>query len=91
MSEEANKPKYVGAMPEDEPRIGVYVCHCGSNIAGVIPPDQVVDFAGNLPGVVHAAETMYACADSGQRLIKEDIKKHGLNGVVLSACSVRMH
>jgi heterodisulfide reductase subunit A len=91
MSEENNKPKYVGAMPEDEPRIGVYVCHCGSNIAGVIPPDQVVDFAGNLPGVVHAAETMYACADSGQRLIKEDIKKHGLNRVVVSACSVRMH
>jgi len=78
-------------MPEDEPRIGVYVCHCGSNIAGVIPPDQVVDFADKLPGVVHAAETMYACADSGQRLIKEDIKKHGLNRVVVSACSVRMH
>ncbi len=91
MSEEINKPNYAGAMPGDDPRIGVYVCHCGSNIAGVIPCDQVVDFAVNLPGVVHAVETMYACADSGQRLIKEDIARHGLNRVVVSACSVRMH
>jgi heterodisulfide reductase subunit A len=91
MSEDSEKVKHIGAMPEDDPCIGVYVCHCGSNIAGVIPPDQVVDYVGNLPGVVHAAETMYACADSGQRQIKEDIKKHGLNRVVVSACSVRMH
>lgn len=76
---------------EKDLRIGVYVCHCGSNIAGVIPPGEVVEFAGKLPGVAHAAETMYACADSGQRLIKDDIKKYGLNRVVVSACSVRMH
>jgi heterodisulfide reductase subunit A len=69
----------------------VYVCHCGSNIAGVIPPEEVVDFAGKLPGVVRSIDTMYACADSGQRLIKEDIAKYGLNRVVVSACSVRMH
>ena len=75
----------------EEPRIGVYICHCGSNIAGVIPPKEVVEFASNLPGVVRATDTMYACADSGQRLIKEDIKKHNLNRVVVSACSVRMH
>ena len=76
---------------EEELRIGVYICHCGSNIAGVIPPEEVVEFAGKLPGVVRSIDTMYACADSGQRLIKEDIAKYGLNRVVVSACSVRMH
>jgi len=76
--------------PEEE-RIGVYVCHCGKNIAGVIPVDEVAEWASHLPGVVHATDTLYACADSGQTLIKEDIKKHNLNRVVVSACSVRMH
>lgn len=72
-------------------RIGVYVCHCGSNIGGVIDPEKIVEFAQGLPDVVHAADTLYACADSGQRLIKEDIKKYNLNRVVVAACSVRMH
>lgn len=72
-------------------RIGVYICHCGSNIAGVIDPKEVANFASRLPGVVRATDTHYACADSGQTLIKEDIKKYNLNRVVVSACSVRMH
>ena len=72
-------------------RIGVYVCHCGSNIAGVIDPSVVADYAATLPGVVRAINTPYACADSGQNLIKEDIKEYNLNRVVVSACSVRMH
>ena len=72
-------------------RIGVYICHCGSNIAGIIPPAEVAEWAAGLPGVVRATDTLYACADSGQNLIKEDIKKHNLNRVVVSACSVRMH
>ena len=75
----------------EELRIGVYICHCGSNIAGVIPPAEVAEWAANLPGVVRATDTLYACADSGQSLIKEDIKKYNLNRVVVSACSVRMH
>lgn len=75
----------------EELRIGVYICHCGTNIAGVIPPKEVVTFAEGLPDVVRATDTLYACADSGQRLIKEDIKKYNLNRVVVSACSVRMH
>ena len=85
MTEPSNENK------DEELRIGVYVCHCGSNIAGVIDPKEVVEFAENLPDVVHATDTMYACADSGQRLIKEDIKKYNLNRVIVSACSVRMH
>jgi heterodisulfide reductase subunit A len=72
-------------------RIGVYVCHCGSNIAGVIDPTAVAEYAATLPGVVRAVDAPYACADSGQSLIKEDIKKYNLNRVVVSACSVRMH
>ncbi len=76
---------------QEEMRVGVYICHCGSNIAGVIPPAEVAEWASHLPGVVHATDTLYACADSGQTLIKEDIKKYNLNRVVVSACSVRMH
>ena len=75
----------------EELRIGVYICHCGSNIGGVIDPKEVVEFAEGLPDVVRATDTLYACADSGQRLIKDDIKKYNLNRVVVSACSVRMH
>jgi heterodisulfide reductase subunit A len=75
----------------EELRVGVYICHCGTNIAGVIDPKEVVEFAKGLPDVVHATDTLYACADSGQNQIKEDIKKHKLNRVIVSACSVRMH
>ncbi len=78
-------------VPNEELRIGVYICHCGHNIAGVIPPEEVADWAKNLPGVVRSTTAMYACADSGQTQIKEDIKKYNLNRVVVSACSVRMH
>lgn len=77
--------------PNGNLRIGVYVCHCGSNIAGVIDPAAIAEFAAGLPGVVRAINTPYACADSGQTLIKEDIKKYNLNRVVVAACSVRMH
>jgi heterodisulfide reductase subunit A len=80
-----------GDNGHEDLRIGVYICHCGSNIAGVIDPAVVAEFASTLPGVVHATDTLYACADSGQNLIKEDIVKHKLNRVVVSACSVRMH
>ena len=81
----------VEGIGNEEVRTGVFVCHCGSNIAGVIDPQAVAEYAATLPNVVRATETMYACADSGQNLIKEEIKKHNLNRVVVSACSVRMH
>ncbi len=75
----------------EEPRIGVYVCHCGSNIASVVTPSEVVEYAKDLPGVVIAKEHRYMCSDPGQSLIQEDIKKYGLNRVVVGACSVAMH
>jgi heterodisulfide reductase subunit A len=76
---------------DDDLRIGVYVCHCGSNIAGVVDTAEIAEFASTLPGVVHASDPPYACADSGQSIIKEDIVKYNLNRVVVSACSPRMH
>ncbi len=81
----------VEGIGNEEVRTGVFVCHCGSNIAGVIDPQAVAEYAAMLPNVVRATETMYACADSGQNLIKEEIKKHNLNRVVVAACTVRMH
>jgi heterodisulfide reductase subunit A len=72
-------------------RIGVYVCHCGSNIGGVIDVKDVVSYAATLPGVVISKDNQYMCADPGQTLIREDIKKHKLNRVVVAACSVRLH
>jgi len=75
----------------NELRIGVFVCHCGTNIAGVIDPKEVAEYAAQLPGVVLAKDTRYACADSGQALIREDIVAHKLNRVVVAACSPRLH
>jgi heterodisulfide reductase subunit A len=72
-------------------RIGVYVCHCGSNIASVIDPKQVAEYAATLPDVVLTNNSLYTCSDAGQRQIQEDIKKHKLNRVVVAACSVRLH
>lgn len=86
-----NQPQNDNNNEDEAFRIGVYICHCGTNIAGVIDPKEVVEFAESLPDVVRATDTLYACADSGQRLIKDEIKKYNLNRVVVSACSVRMH
>ena len=72
-------------------RIGVYVCHCGSNIAGVIDPKAVAQHAATLPDVVVARDYLYLCGDPGQNLIKQDIAEHKLNRVVVAACSVRLH
>jgi len=78
-------------MPQEELRIGVYVCSCGSNIGGVIDPGAVAEFASNLPDVVLARDNLYMCGDPGQNLVREDIGQHNLNRVVIAACSVRMH
>ena len=76
---------------EDEPRIGVFVCHCGHNIAGTVDVEAVAHMASNLPGVAFAADEMFMCSDAGQTLIKEKIKEHNLNRVVVASCSPRMH
>jgi len=72
-------------------RIGVYICHCGTNIRGTVDVEKVRDYVKNLEGVVIARDYRYMCSDPGQELIKKDIKEHGLTGVVVAACSPRMH
>ena len=74
-----------------EPRIGVYICHCGSNIAGTVDVEDVTRFAQDLDGVVVARDYKFMCSDPGQELIKQDIKELGLNRVVVAACSPTMH
>jgi len=72
-------------------RIGVYVCHCGINIASVVDVAAVRDYAKTLPGVVLAKDYQYMCSDPGQEMVREDIGEHNLNRVVIAACSPRMH
>lgn len=73
------------------PRIGVYICHCGVNIAGVIDVAEVVRFAARLPGVLVAQDYPYMCSEPGQALIQEDIARQNLNRIVVASCSPRMH
>ncbi len=74
-----------------EPRIGVYVCHCGSNIAGTVDVVEVARFAGNLDSVEVARDYKFMCSEPGQNLIEEDIKTLGLNRVVVASCSPTLH
>jgi heterodisulfide reductase subunit A len=78
-------------VPEIRPRIGVFVCHCGKNIAGTVDVAKVAEAASRFPGVVYATHYEYMCSDPGQALIQRAIKEHRLNGVVVAACSPTMH
>ena len=72
-------------------RVGVYVCHCGTNIAGTVDVHELAAFGATLPGVVVSREYKYMCSDPGQELIKQDIKDHGLNRIVVASCSPHLH
>ncbi len=72
-------------------RVGVYICHCGINIAATVDIDRVTAFARTLPHVAVARNYQYVCSDPGQDLIKNDIKNLGIDRVVVAACSPRMH
>jgi heterodisulfide reductase subunit A len=72
-------------------RIGVYVCHCGTNIAGAVDVDSVVEYATGLPSVTVARGYKYMCSDPGQELIKEDIRSNDLERVVVASCSPSLH
>lgn len=78
-------------VSNEEPRIGVYVCHCGVNVGGVVDVPAVADYAKTLPNVVVAKNYKYYCSDPGQQSIQEDIKEYNLNRVVVAACSPRLH
>jgi heterodisulfide reductase subunit A2 len=75
----------------DDPRIGVYVCHCGTNISQTVDVAAVAKYAAKLPGVVVAREYKYTCSEPGQEMIRQDIRGLGLNRVVVTACSPLMH
>ncbi len=85
MNEQVEPPQ------SEEIRIGVYVCHCGLNIAGSVDCTEVAKFASQLPNVVLAKDLRYTCSDQGQETIKQDIKEHKLNRVVVASCSPRLH
>ena len=72
-------------------KVGVYICHCGTNIAGTVDVEAVADFASALDGVVIARHYSYMCSDPGQDLIKEDVVELGLTKVVVAACTPLMH
>lgn len=78
-------------MAKSAPKIGVYICHCGINIASTVDVKAVAEYAATLPNVVVSRDYMYMCSDPGQDLIKKDIKEIGLTRVVVAACSPRMH
>jgi heterodisulfide reductase subunit A len=72
-------------------RIGVFVCHCGLNIAGAVDVERVAEEIRKYPGVAYAVEYKYMCSDPGQNIIREAIREHNLDGVVVAACSPTMH
>ncbi|MFP4621713.1 MAG: FAD-dependent oxidoreductase [Bacteroidales bacterium] len=74
-----------------EPRIGVFVCHCGVNIASVVDVEKVSRYIETLPGVVHAEHTLYTCSQDTQKRIKELIEEKELNRVVVASCTPRTH
>ena len=74
-------------MPTDNLRIGVFVCDCGSNIAGAVDTEAVRQYAETLPGVAVAVRNKYTCADPGQQEIQRTIYEHNLNRVVVASCS----
>ncbi|WP_027368152.1 CoB--CoM heterodisulfide reductase iron-sulfur subunit A family protein [Desulfocurvibacter africanus] len=72
-------------------KIGVFVCHCGSNIAGTVDTAKVAEAARQMPEVAFATDTMYACSEPGQAGVVQAVKEHGLDGVVVASCTPRMH
>ena len=74
-------------METENLRIGVFVCDCGSNIAGPVDTQAVADYAASLPGVVTAVRNRYTCADPGQQEIQRVIREQNLNRVVVASCS----
>jgi heterodisulfide reductase subunit A2 len=81
----------VGGLTQSDVRVGVYICHCGTNIAGTVDVEAVSNYASTLDKVVVARHYAYMCSDPGQTLIKEDIKNEGLDRVVVASCSPLMH
>src|SRR5512137_270966 len=72
-------------------RIGVFICHCGENISATVDVKKVAEAAARIPGVAYSVDYKYMCSDPGQQLVQNAIREKGLTGVVVAACSPRMH
>jgi len=75
----------------EPPRVGVFVCHCGINISGVVDVAAVRDYAKTLPYVEYVADNLYSCSQDTQEILKEAIREHNLNRIVVAACTPRTH
>jgi len=78
-------------VEKESPRIGVFVCHCGINIAGVVDIKKVVDSSKKMPNVVYADDSIFTCSQDSQEKIKDKVKEHKLNRVVIASCTPRTH
>ncbi len=78
-------------VSREEPRIGVFVCHCGSNIAGVVDVKAVEDYAATLPDVVYVERNLFSCSQDTQEMIAKRIQEKNLNRIVIAACTPRTH
>ena len=76
---------------KDEIRIGVFICHCGSNIAGYLNMEELEEYAKSLPNVIFVQRNLYTCSEGGINEIKNAIKEHNLNRVVVASCTPRTH
>lgn len=83
--------KVVPIQTDGRPRIGVFVCHCGINIAGVVNVAEVEEYAKSLPGVAYVCRELFTCSDGTQRFMQDKIKELKLNRVVVAACTPRTH
>lgn len=78
-------------IADEEIRIGVFTCHCGINIGGVVDVPRVDNYAGTMENVVYHSDSLYSCSQDAQEVLKSKIKEHNLNRVVIAACSPRTH
>ncbi len=91
------EPKKFDVAPEEQkeidkiPRIGVFVCHCGTNIGGFVNVSEVVEYVRTLPNIAFVEDTLYTCSEDSQVVIKEAIKEHNLNRVIVASCTPRTH
>ncbi|MFX1503654.1 MAG: NAD(P)-binding protein, partial [Promethearchaeota archaeon] len=78
-------------MSDEEIRIGVFICHCGTNIGGVLDITELTDYAKTLPNVVYSAGNLYTCSEVGLSEIRKNIEEYNLNRVIVASCSPRTH
>ncbi len=93
MAEQGNEEKIIEEQinQSEDLRIGVYICHCGKNIAGSVNCEEVAKYASTLPNVILAKTNLYSCSDPGQESMKKDIIENKLNRVVVASCTPRLH